>query len=800
MRKTITLLAAATTLWAGAAIPASAESSYRVPDQIIVDLVDAPVTPATTVSPDGQWLLLLERPPVPTIADLSTPELRLAGVRINPDLKGPSRPNHFTAMTLVAMDGTEHAVSGLPNAVRIRNVSWSPDGRYIAFTVDAERVTLWVVDVARKRARQLHRTGVMDTFPGIPYAWHPDSRRLFARVDVATAPAPVRDAVPTGPIVQENIGRAAPGRTYQDLLQDAHDETLFEYFFTSAIGEFRVGGGVRVLSEPGMFRSIEPSPDGVWLLTERIERPFSYLVPMFRFPAVTEARDATRAQVQAVIDRCPLAVEIPIGFDAVDLCRRGIGWRSDAPASLAWAEAADGGDPRAEATIRDRVYLAAAPFDSPRLLAELEQRFRGIQWDDDEFALVYEGWWNTRRLRAWHVQPGNDMAPRLVVDRSTEDRYNDPGMPVTKDNASGHPVLHRGADGRLVLFGAGASAEGDRPFIDRWDPQTGESERLWRSEAPYYEQPLELLDDDTVLTSREAVDEPPNFYLRHLNGDTVALTAFPHPTPELIGVHKELIQYTRADGLPLSGTLYLPPGYDRERDGRLPLVVWAYPREFVSAAAAGQVTDSPYRFTRLSYWRPQFLVTQGYAVLDDATMPVVGFDGVEPNDSFISQLVQNGQAAVDAVVEMGIADRERTAIGGHSYGAFMTANIMAHADIFRAGIARSGAYNRSLTPFGFQREQRTIWDDTDLYIGMSPFFHADTISRPLLLIHGTDDNNSGTFPLQSERLYQAMRGLGGTTRLVMLPNESHGYRARESLLHMLWEMTEWLDRWVKEAE
>jgi dipeptidyl aminopeptidase/acylaminoacyl peptidase len=181
-------------------------------------------------------------------------------------------------------------------------------------------------------------------------------------------------------------------------------------------------------------------------------------------------------------------------------------------------------------------------------------------------------------------------------------------------------------------------------------------------------------------------------------------------------------------------------------------------------------------------------------------MPVVGEGEVEPNDTFVQQLVQNARAAIDAGVARGVTDPERVAIGGHSYGAFMTTNILAHSDLFRAGIARSGAYNRTLTPFGFQQEQRTLWDDADLYMAMSPFFHADGIQVPLLLIHGAEDNNPGTFPMQSERLYQALTGLGGTARLVMLPLESHGYRARESVLHMLWETVAWLDEFVKHAE
>lgn len=784
---------------------AETPSGYRVPDQVVVDLVDAPVTPAVSVGPGGARVLLLELPAVPTIVNISAPELRLGGIRINPANNGPSKPRYYTSIELLdPADGTRRDVRGLPKDARIRNVAWSPDGTHVAFTHDeSDRVTLWMLDVERRQARRLGRAAVTDAYPGNPLAWAGDSRRLFVRVVPERGAAPARDPVPAGPVIQENLGRKAPARAYQDLLEDAHDEALFDHYFTAEIVAYGVNGGRSRIAGPGIYTDFSVSPDGAWLLTERIERPYSYMVPAYRFPLTTEVHRSTGG-VFHVVERRPLAIEVPIAFDATVEGKRSIHWRSDAPATLAWVEAADGGDPSVEAEVRDRMYTQAAPFrDDPVELAALGYRYSGVRWGDGGFALVYDRWYNTRRLRTWQVNPDAPEPARLLVDRSYEDRYNDPGRPVTVENAAGFRVLLRDAQGRLTLFGDGASPDGDRPFVDRWNPMTGATERLWRSEAPFYEEPVAPLDATAtvILTRREALDQPPNYQRRNFaSGHRVALTDFPHPTPALVGVEKRQIGYERDDGLPLSGTLYLPAGYDKDRDGRLPLIVWAYPREYVSLDAAGQITDSPYRFTRLSYWRPQFLVTQGYAVLDDATMPIVGVDGAEPNDSFVAQLVANGEAAVKAVAELGVADPSRAAIGGHSYGAFMTANMLAHSDAFRAGVARSGAYNRSLTPFGFQREQRTIWDDTDLYITMSPFFHAHKIDEPLLMIHGMDDNNSGTFPMQSERLYHAIRGLGGTARLVILPNESHGYRARESLLHMLWETITWLDTYVKPVE
>lgn len=228
--------------------------------------------------------------------------------------------------------------------------------------------------------------------------------------------------------------------------------------------------------------------------------------------------------------------------------------------------------------------------------------------------------------------------------------------------------------------------------------------------------------------------------------------------------------------------------------------MWAYPAEFKSADAAGQVKDSPYKFNRISYWGPQAFLTMGYTVLDNFSVPIVGEGDKEPNDTYIPQLVASAEAAVDEVVRRGVADRNRIAVGGHSYGAFMTANLLTHTRLFKAGIARSGAYNRTLTPFGFQAEERNYWQAPDVYNAMAPFNYADHIKDALLMIHGEQDNNSGTFPIQSERMYAAVKGLGGTARLVLLPNEAHAYRARESIMQMLAEMNNWLETYVKQAK
>ena len=479
-------------------------------------------------------------------------------------------------------------------------------------------------------------------------------------------------------------------------------------------------------------------------------------------------------------------------------------WRADAPATLVWTEAQDGGDPRNQSEVRDRVFTLAAPFTAqPTTLIDLNERYGGVQWGDADTALVNSRWFNTRHETRYVVDPSNPGTGRVLIERNYQDRYNDPGFPVTEPNGTGFSVLRMTADGSKVLMsGAGATREGEYPFLGTMDLQSGQSERLWTSASGDYESIVGILDNDArrLVTRRETRNDPPNLYVRNLDAQAPdALTQFPDPAPQLAGMSRQLITYTRADGVQLSGTLYLPAGYDKDRDGPLPLVMWAYPAEFTDAAVAGQVVDTANRFVRPGGSSHLFLLTQGYAVLDDPSMPIIGRDGAEPNDTYIEQLSASAEAAVNAVVELGVADRDRIAIGGHSYGAFMTANLLAHTDLFRTGIARSGAYNRTLTPFGFQAEQRNYWQATETYNAMSPFTFADKVNEPILLIHGEADDNQGTFPMQSERFYAALKGNGATVRYVVLPLEAHGYRARESVGHTLWETVRWLDQYVKNA-
>lgn len=771
---------------------APAQTGYREPPAEVVQILDAPPAPFVTVSPDRRWLALAHRKNMPSIEEQSQPMLRLAGRRINPATNGRFGTSLVTGFSLLDVEiGTERAV-GLPAGDGWSTPDFSPNGSAFALErATSQGIELWAVDVASGRAQMLLGPR-LNGASGQACDWLPDSSALLCRLvpDGRGAP-PEEPTTPTGPVVQESEGRRAPVRTYQDLLKSPFDAALYEHYATAHLAIVQPATGeARPIGSPGVFGSVSVSPSGELILVQRLRKPFSYLVPDRLFARDVEVWDM-EGRVVRQLHQIGLGEGIPIGgvYDGP----RGHHWMDGEEDVLAYTEALDGGNPRAEASHRDRLMALAAPFDGEaEELIRTEFRLMGTTRGAGDLAFVTEYDRPSRTMRMWKADMGQrPFGTELLWERNSEDRYGHPGTPVM--NPAGDAMVQR--DDWIYLRGAGASDEGDRPFLDRMDVETGDTQRLFRSGSDSYETVVAMLDDEgrRVVTSYESKTEPPNYYVRDLRTDQRrALTHFPDPAPQLAGVSKEFLTYQREDGVQLSGTLYLPPGYD---GGRVPTVLWAYPREYANAQTAGQVRGSPNRFSRISGSSHMFFLTQGYAVFNDPTMPIVGGDVA--NDTYVEQLVSSAKAAVDLVVSMGVADPERIGIGGHSYGAFMTANLLAHSDLFQAGIARSGAYNRTLTPFGFQSERRTFWEAPELYFAMSPFMHADQINEPMLMIHGAADNNSGTFPVQSERMYHAVKGLGGKARLVMLPAESHGYRARESVLHALAEMIEWFDRYVK---
>ncbi|CAL5225819.1 g8598 [Coccomyxa viridis] len=815
-------------------------TGYMKPPQEIIDLVDIPPEPNLSFSPDRTKVLQLYKPsPLPPISEIARPELKLAGLRIDPDMTSGSRMSYYTGLTIVDMtddlvlpaprDATT-PITGYPEGFWINLVSWSPDGKHIAFTVrspgqpgDPPRkpLELWVAEVATGQARCLTKLGLSSVFDD--YMWVDDNTIGALVIPGSRGPAPEKPPIPIGPNIQDNSsGKTSQARTYPDLLKSPHDEALMEYYCQSSLVYIDVyTGEVSQIGETRLYTSFAPSPDANFLLVAWLERPYSHTMPCGRFPKRVQLWDRQGKCVKEVA-YLPLAEDIPITFNSCRKGPRGIDWRADKDAEFCWIEAQDGGDPAVEASPRDIMYTldAAHAEAEPEKLAETDLRCGGVAWGDEGFALLYESWYKTRRSKVWMIAPGQrEQEKQILFDRDYEDAYSDPGSPaLRRTHRSTYVIARLEGTGQLIMQGGGASPEGNRPFLDLLDVHTKETKRLWQSTPPYLEYPMNMLndlDDRPIrleemewLMTRETIRDTPQYYIMSMSGNGAKpglrqLSDYPHPYPSIRNLQKEIIRYKRDDGLDLTATLYLPPGYDKERDGRLPCILWAYPREFKTKDSAGQLRKSPHQFSGIGSQSPLLWLTRGYAVLDGPTMPIVAEgddDKAEPNDTYVPQLVASARAAVQEADRRGVVDTSKVAVGGHSYGAFMAANLLAHApDLFACGIAKSGAYNRTLTPFGFQAEERTIWQAPEVYNAMSPFMQADKVKRPILLIHGEDDNNTGTFPMQSERFYAALKGHGATTRLVLLPHESHGYAARESILHVLAEMDLWLRQYCEKG-
>lgn len=778
------------------------QTPYWLPPKEVVDIISAPETPNLNFSPDGQWMLIIERDSMPGIEVVSRRMLQLAGLRIDPAGDCSFRSSFAKGLSLRRCDSDETIEVSLEAGAKLASTSWSHDSKRFCFLIVTDKgQQLWAVDIENPKQPKLLTNQLTTVVGGV--SWMPDNQHFICRlVPEARGEEPVADAKPSGPNVQESIGNSSPTRTYQDLLANPYDEALFEHYSTGQVVKLGLDGSKKLLGNPGIYLGVFISPDGKHLLTTKIERPFSYLQPIRGFPKRVEVWSIESGEVEHVVATIPADENIPI--QGVRTGPRSIEWKSGEPATLVWTEALDGGDPNREVPFRDRYLLQKYPFtDQPIELFKTEHRGLGLNYFKEPNRIVVADYDRDRRwVRSiLHDLSDSESEPITLLDRSARDRYGDPGSMVIYRDETGHDLIRRDGDW-IYRIGPGASDDGDRPFVARQNIETTENQELWRCAEGHFESPVKLVssgidEKPTFITYVETQDTPGNFDLRNLESDSKKrLTDFADPTPQIRGIKKELVTYERADGVTLSATLYLPADY---REGqRLPLLVWAYPKEFNDAATAGQISGSPFRFTRMRGSTHLTMLTQGYAIMDSATMPVIG-DPETMNDTFVEQIVTSAEAAIDKAVEMGVADRKRVCVGGHSYGAFMTANLLAHSDLFRAGVARSGAYNRTLTPFGFQAERRSLWEAKEIYSSLSPFMQADKIEAPLLLIHGENDNNSGTFPLQSQRMYHAIKGNGGTVRLCMLPYESHSYRARESVLHTQAETIKWLNHYVRDV-
>ena len=801
-----------------AAAPVGAQSTYQKPPKAILDVMDAPVIPTGTVDPSGHFMVLYRSVGYPTIAEMAQPMLRLAGLRINPLTSATHTPPSFTDFVVKNIaDGSEHKVA-LPAGGRFGAPRWSPDGKNFIFTQTTNNATLlWMGDTS----------GAAHVVPGVqidsvlggggggrggggagPCEWMGSARLLCKTVpaDRATTKPPAEPKVPVGPHIEESFGRATAVATFEDLLQNSHDEDLFDYYARSQIATVDVPGGkITPIGKPAVYAGVNVAPGEKYILVTRLHRQdghYSFLLTDTSFPRDIEVWDMSGHVAYKVASQ-PLEDNLP--RNGITPGPRNVNWRPNDPATLVWVEALDGGDPRKQVPQRDKVVWFKAPFTGqPAELLRTEQRFSAISWGErPDFAFYRDNNTRARHTRTYFFNPANPAeAPRLVWDLDNGDRYKNPGNPMMRELPNGHSVVRQEGD-FIFLDGTGSGPEGDHPFLDRFNIHTLQSERIFQCADKAYETVVSVLNADgsKFITRHETPADPPNYFVHTAGSDQPrAITHFTDPTPQIRGIHRELVKYKRADGIPLSMWVYTPADY--KEGTRLPGVFWAYPREVASADLAGEIQGSQYRFTTIRGYSELYFLLEGYAVLDDDNaMPVIAADGKpeDANDTYVEQIVADAKAAIDKAAEMGVLDPNRVGVGGHSYGAFMTANLLAHSDLFRAGIAESGAYNRTLTPFEFQNERRTVWQAPDLYIKMSPFMFADKVKTPILLIHGEADSNSGTFPIQSERFYRAIKGNGGNVRYVTLPLEAHGYAGKETIEHVVWEKLNWFDKWVKNA-
>jgi dipeptidyl aminopeptidase/acylaminoacyl peptidase len=780
--------------------------TYQKPSKEILELADYERAPNVSMDSKKEYMLLNYRNTYKTLDDLSQDEMRLGGLRINPITNISSTVTYINNLKLRKVnEKNEIKINDLPNNALITNVSWSPNEKKIAFTnTTTTGVELWIIDVNTATATKISSDNLNANL-GSPFIWMNDNETLLVKLLPKDRKLLIDEKknVPKGPTVSTSDGSKSQNRTYQDLLKNKTDEANFESLVTSELYKISIFGTKELFKEAAIYAGESFSPDGKYIMLTTIEKPFSYIVPLSRFPQKSIVYDSTGKEIKWV-NNVPLTEIMPKGFSSVRKGKRNMSWRTDKPATLVYVEALDEGDQTKNVPFRDEIFIWEAPFTNlPTSFFKIKQRFNSILWGNDNYAIIYDSWYDTRNAKTYLVNPSNLAAEaKIISDVNSQDIYSDPGDFETKKNEFNRYVLAIEND-NAYLIGNGFTKNGQFPFIDEFNLKTQKSKRLYTSSYTDKKEDLISIEDfkkGEVLVMIQSKNEFPNYYMRNIKSknNLTQITDFENPFNSIKNVYKEVVKYTRKDGVALSGTLYLPENYDRiAKKDKLPLLIWAYPAEFKDKNSAGQNDKNPNEFTFPSYGSFIYWVTKGYAVLDDASFPIIGEGTTEPNDTFISQLVSNAEAAINALDNLGYINRKKVAVGGHSYGAFMTANLLSHSNLFACGIARSGAYNRTLTPFGFQSEQRNFWDVPEVYAGMSPFNAADKMKTPLLLVHGDADNNPGTFTLQSERYFQALKGLGAPVRLVLLPKESHGYAAKDNILHLLWEQDQFLEKHLK---
>ncbi len=771
---------------------------YKVPDERLKDVYEVTKPPYIIFKPFSTYGFEITYKPQITLNELVEEDLELAGKKFLPRLTAGRKFYQTNRFSITDFDKLSKQEIDISKYESIRTVFYSWDYSKAIMTYEVEDgVSFIYVDFSSKKITEypeIRLNGAM----GEPHVqWLANQKDVLIQMIPQDRPTEVKyNKIPQSPLIEETSGKMSQMRTYTKLLKSPNDEILFDYYFTSQIAIVNLKTKkIKEVGKPGIYRSVEISPNNKLLLVTKINKPYSYTVPYYYFPQTTSIWNLKGKEVKHIMDR-PLQDEIPIGGTYSG--ERYHHWLPIADQTLVWYQAQDGGDPKVKTDLRDIIYKSDYPFKDRQVFFQTEHRASGYQCLSDNKSIIY-GDYDRDRLwsRQW-ILDLEDNTSKLITDQSVNDKYADRGSLFTVWNKNKEKLVQRNGDLIYYINNQGASPEGNRPFLASFNIKTLEFTKLFEANPAKYEQISTFADEDfsSIIIGSQDIEQPRNYQLVDLaTNKRQTLTKNRNPYPEYANLKKELVNYKRNDGIDLSGILYLPHDYDGQE--KLPLIIHAYPREYASAETAGQVSGSDKTFTWYYGDDIRYLAMNGYAVLYNASIPIVGNPELV-NDTFLEQLLDGVSSAINYLDERQIINPDKVGIIGHSYGAFMVANVLANSDLCQVGVAKSGAYNRTLTPFGFQKERRTFWQAKDFYLEVSPFATADQINEPILLIHGEKDPNSGTYPMQTKRLYQAIKGNGGTARMVILPFEEHSYRARESELHVLSEINEWFDRYLKE--
>ena len=828
-----------------------ANEAYVRPPDVIAKLVTAPrhlSVSLTQPSPDRKYFIKEQSNGLPTVSAFGKPHLYFGGLQVDP---AANRSRTLTTRGAVALSLIDAATGtstniDVPKGATISSTSWSPDGKQIAFVANFETAShVFVADVATRKSTQVTKTPLLATLV-TSVDWTADGTGIIAvLVPEPRAAQPVKPVVATGPRVQLwTDGKPSPQRNFYSLLEEPYDGDLMEWYVTGQLAVIDVKTkAARKVGLPAMIRSVDMSPNGEYLRVVTMQKPFSYIVQYSSFGVNDEIWDRG-GKVVATIEKRPLR-EAPNDDDDDDDSgeRRSLAWipdgsgmvyivsdrpaRGDSAAAPPAAGRTGGrGGSGAGNNRPDRVIKWNAPFgpgDTTTLYRHTGP-LSGVAFTDDGKMLFGAGTAGGQgeifALRLDNPTHKYTIVRQRGYTPSLGGRggrgggrggagdslsfYNNPGALLTRRGAAGGQVVMLSSDSAVFLSGTQYFRDflqnAPRAFVDKVDLRTGNKTRLFQSATDAVETVAAPLDDDfsKAIVVRESKAEVANSYLRDMKAGTMTrLTNNTDVTPEFTQAIRKRVVVTRPDGITFVVRVTLPADY---REGtRLPAMFWLYPYEYTSQAEYDRTlrTENVNRFPTGGTRTIEYLATQGYAVAN-FDPPIMGESG-RMNDNYVSDLRMNLYAVIDELDRQGWIDRNRLGIGGHSYGAFTTANALVHTPFFKAGIAGDGMYNRTLTPNGFQSERRDLWDGQSTYLEVSPMLYVDQMQGALLMYHGMEDQNVGTTLISSIRMMQALRGQGKVSALYMYPYEDHGPATEETLLDLWGRWTAWLDIYVKNA-